>query len=814
MKNPLQLSVAGMKCQKCVAKLTSALSGIEGISAVVVDLDRRSASCEYDTALIDASGIAAVVAASGFRVEAEPVAAVATAEVPPESATSRFGAAEQLQFGIRGMSCANCAQTIEKKLKTLPGLVSVQINLATETGQIGFDPAQLSAERIHDAVAAAGYRAVPLENAAEDALQARRQRQWLLFSALFSLPIMPLMWFAPLAGNTIYLILLLATVVQFSAGLTFYVGSWKALKNRTANMDVLVALGISAAYGYSLLALAFDLGSMFFETGAMLITFIRFGKWLEARAKGKAGAALRSLLQLQADRARLLVDGQEREVPASQIQPGDLLVVRPGDTIPVDGLVVEGTAAVDESLVSGESLPVEKSPGSEVTGTTINRSGRLLIKATRVGQETVLARIVQLVAEAQADKAPIQRLADTVSNYFVPAVVLLAVATFLAWYLLAAAPFLFAFQLAIAVLVIACPCALGLATPTAIMVGSAVGLQQGLLFKRASSLENVARLDVLLLDKTGTLTQGRFSVTEVVALPGPSRREVLQLAASAEQHSNHPLAEAVVAQARAEQLELLSASGIEEQGGLGVRCSVAGQPLLVGNRRFVEQTGISVPDATELEPLVRRGDSLVYLCRDGQLSGVIALADTLQDGAAEAVRSLRQLGLKTVMVTGDRQAAAEQVAGVLGIDEFRAEVLPGDKLEVVKEYQSQGLLVGMVGDGINDAPALAQADIGIAIGSGTDVARETGDIVLIGQDIRRVVMAIRLGRKTLGKIKQNLFWAFVYNLLGLPLAAGLLYPAFGLLLKPEFAGLAMAFSSVSVVSNSLLLKRQGKQLQL
>jgi P-type Cu+ transporter len=810
--NSIRLPIAGMKCQKCVAKLTAALSGTEGMAAVVVDLERRAADCEYDPALIDGGGIAAVIEASGFRVAEEAATAKPAAESAPRAETRGTGASAQLQFGIRGMSCVNCVQTIEKKLKTLPGLLSVQINLATETGQVGYDAAQLSAEQIQQAVADAGYRSVPLENSAADARQARRQLQWLLFSALFSLPIMPLMWFAPLAGNTIYLILLLATVVQFSAGLTFYAGSWKALKNRTANMDVLVALGISAAYGYSLLALLFDLGSMFFETGAMLITFIRFGKWLEARAKGKAGAALRSLLQLQADRARLLVDGQEREVPASQIQPGDLLVVRPGDTIPVDGLVVEGSAAVDESLVSGESLPVEKRPGAEVTGTTINRSGRLLIRATRVGQETVLARIVQLVAEAQADKAPIQRLADIVSNYFVPAVVALALATFLAWYLLAAAPFLFAFQLAIAVLVIACPCALGLATPTAIMVGSAVGLQQGILFKRASTLEQIARIDVLLLDKTGTLTQGRFSVTEVVARPGTTRREVLQYAASAEQHSNHPLAEAVVAQARAEQLELLSASGIEEQGGLGVRCTVSGQQLLVGNRRLVEQSGMALPDASERESPAGRGDSLVYLCRGGELSGVIALADTLQDGAAEAIRSLQQLGLKTVMVTGDRQAAAEQVAGALGIDELRAEVLPGDKLEVVRAYQAQGLLVGMVGDGINDAPALAQADIGIAIGSGTDVARETGDIVLIGQDIRRVVTAIRLGRKTLAKIKQNLFWAFVYNLLGLPLAAGLLYPAFGLLLKPEFAGLAMAFSSVSVVSNSLLLKRQGQQL--
>jgi P-type Cu+ transporter len=807
----LQLPVAGMSCQKCVAKLTAALEQAEGVSQVTVDLEQRTADCTYDPSRIDLSGLTAVIEAAGFRVADEPPPAPETGSArPAPPAAAETG--EHLQFGIRGMTCSNCALTIEKKLKSLSGIRSVRINVATETGQVAFDPALLSAEQVHQAVAEAGYRAVPLENSGEDALLARRQLRWLLWAALCSLPIMPLMWLSPLGGATIYLVALLATVVQFSAGLTFYAGAWNSLKNRSSNMDVLVALGITAAYGYSVLALLLGLDTMFFETGAMLITFIRFGKWLEARAKGTASAALRSLLQLQADRARRLVDGREEEVPASQVQPGDLLVVRPGETIPVDGLVVEGEAAVDESLISGESLPVEKSPGDEVTGTTINRSGRLLVEATRVGQETVLAKIVQLVADAQADKAPIQRLADRVSNIFVPAVVVIALLTFAVWYLLAGAAFLFAFQLAIAVLVIACPCALGLATPTAIMVGSAVGLQNGILFKRASSLENVARSEVLLLDKTGTLTRGQFSVTAVVPLAGADRQELLRLAASAERHSNHPLAEAIVARAGQEELELLEAENIEEQGGLGVLCRLAGQQVLVGNRRFVEQQGCVIPDSAALEELVQGGESLVYLGRVGELVGVIGLADTLQDGVAEAVRDLQLLGLKTVMVTGDRQLAATRIAESLALDDCHYEVLPGEKQAVVRRYQDQGLVVAMVGDGINDAPALAQADIGIAIGSGTDVARETGDIVLIGQGIDRAVLAIRLGRLTLAKIKQNLFFAFVYNLLGLPLAAGLFYPLAGLLLKPEFAGLAMAFSSVSVVSNSLLLKRRGREL--
>ena len=581
-------------------------------------------------------------------------------------------------------------------------------------------------------------------------------------------------------------------------------------------MDVLVAMGITAAYGYSLLA-AFHLfgvsGEVFFETSAMLITFIRFGKWLEARAKGKASQALRKLLQLQADRAILLEAGEEREVTASRLRVGDRVVVRPGEKIPVDGEIESGESAIDESMVTGEAVPVEKGPGDSVTGATLNSTGRLIVRATAVGEETVLAQIVRMVEEAQGDKAPIQRLADAVSNWFVPAVVAIAAVTFVAWRLAVGQEFLFSFKMAIAVLVIACPCALGLATPTAIMVGSSVGLGAGILFKRASVLENISRLDILLLDKTGTLTKGEFSVTDLVPAGGVDERELLRLAAAAESASSHPLARAVVRHAKESGIGIPEVEAVEEVGGHGLLCTVDGRRVLAGNRRLMERENVPADALDSMaEELLAGGKSLVYVAREGRLAGVVALADTLKEGAAETVGRLRRLGLRTVMITGDRREAARAVAEQVGVDAVEAEVLPGDKQKVVRRYQEEGYSVGMVGDGINDAPALAQANIGIAIGSGTDVAKETGDIILVKGDIRDVERGIRLGRKTLAKIKQNLFWAFFYNVVGIPVAAGLLYPAFGIVLKPEFAGLAMAFSSVSVVTNSLLLKRYAQKL--
>jgi Cu+-exporting ATPase len=804
-----------MSCQKCVAKITAALQAVDGVSAVVVSLEEKLGRVQVVDGGPARDELLGVVVAEGFQVLAPVEKDEAdTEELDAVENSAKLEATGTSTFLLQGMTCANCAQTIEKGVARMPGVSSATVNFAAEKLSVVYDPTQVQNTDLIAKVDALGYRAAAEDS--EDLQEGRTQLYWLLFAASLSLPIMPLMWFTPFGSVTIYLICGLSTIVQFSAGLTFYRSAWKSLKNLSTNMDVLVAMGITAAYGYSLLALfnVFGLyGEVFFETSAMLITFIRFGKWLEARAKGKASQALKTLLNLQADRALLLVDGKEEEVPASQLRVGDRVVVRPGEKIPVDGIVVEGSSAVDEAMVTGESLPVEKIPGAEVTGATINTSGRLVVEATRVGSETVLAQIVRMVEEAQGDKAPIQRLADAVSNWFVPVVVVISIITFITWFSLVDAGFLFAFKMAIAVLVIACPCALGLATPTAIMVGSSVGLSAGILFKKASVLENISRLQVILLDKTGTLTKGEFSVTDLLTADCVSEAELLKFAAAVETSSSHPLARAVVEHAEKKAVAYPSVGDVEEVGGYGLVCNLDGVRLLAGSHRLMERESIDVAAfEDQVNAWAEVGKSVIYVARGGQAMGVLALADTLKEGAAETVSRLKQLGLETVMITGDRRAAAHAVADQLGLDDVEAEVLPGDKLAVVRRYQEQGLLAGMVGDGINDAPALAQADIGIAIGSGTDVAKETGDLVLVKGDIRDVERGIRLGRKTLSKIKQNLFWAFFYNVVGIPIAAGLLYPAFGIVLKPEFAGLAMAFSSVSVVTNSLLLKRYAGKL--
>jgi Cu+-exporting ATPase len=714
------------------------------------------------------------------------------------------------------MSCASCAAKIEKSLRELTGVNSAVVNFALNTAEVKYDPSRLVDADILAAVENLGYRVDLQEDSDQQTREARQAFYWVLFSGSLALPIMLSMYLKPFGEATHVVNGLLASLAQFSAGLTFYRGAFKSLRNCSANMDVLVALGISAAYGYSVLALFGLLGAhavVFFETSAMLIFFIRFGKWLESRAKGHAGAALKKLLKLQADGATLLIEGKEIEVAASRLKPGDLVVVRPGEKIPADGLVESGVSAVDESMISGESLPVAKQTGDPVTGATLNNSGRLLVRVTGVGSDTVLAQIVRLVEEAQADKAPIQKLADRVSNVFVPVVISVALLTFLCWYLLAGYDFLFAFRMSIAVLVIACPCALGLATPTAIMVGSAIGLERGILFKKASALEHISRLQVLLLDKTGTLTTGIFAVSDLVPLAGVEPSRLLRLCAAIEAGSNHPLARSLVAEAVKRGLEFSPLSAIEEISGQGLRAASAEGMILCGNARLLQEHLVDLtPLAAEVEALAEKGCSLLYLALDGRLLGVVGLADQIKENASSVLKDLRALGIETVLVSGDRNLVARQVGLQLGIKQVESEVRPEQKLEIVEKYQQRGLFVGMVGDGINDAPALAKADIGIAIGSGTDVAKETGDLILVGGDLRDIERAIRLGRRTLIKIKQNLFWAFFYNILGIPLAAGLFYPWLGLYLEPEYAGLAMAFSSVSVVSNSLLLRRLRHQL--
>ena len=788
-------TVTGMSCANCAARIEKNLPQREGVQSAVVNFALAELTVSHDPATVTIEQVIEFVEDLGYGV------------IRPEPDG-------ELTFGVRGLHCASCVNTLEKKLLEHPAVTTAIVNLAAETGFVRFDPQQLNSADIFSIVHAAGYTPVELngaETAQDDGL--RSQRNWFLFSLLASLPIMLTMG---LHSNraVMQFNLLLATAVQFSAGLIFYRGAWSAIKNRSTNMDVLVALGTSAAYFYSLAAYFGLLGphrDVFFETSAMLIAFIRLGKYLEARARGKASEALKKLLHLQAAKARLVTENGEKEVPASVIRVGDVVLVRAGDIIPVDGEVIEGSGAVNESMVTGESLPVLKKPGDPVSGATVSTNGVMRIRATRIGEETLLAQIVKMVREAQGDKAPIQRFADAVSAWFVPIVMLMSAATFIFWYVTLSSDFLTAFRFAIAVLVIACPCAMGLATPTAIMVGSGIALGRGILVKKGSALETISRLNVLLLDKTGTITKGTPEMTDLVPISScvdPSK--LLECLATAEAYSTHPLAQTALAAARQAGIEPGLADNFDERGGLGITCQYMGYTLAVGNERLMGECGIPLePLAKKCAELTAAGKSLVYVAAGNILVGVAAFADTLKPGSAQAVAELRRMGITTCMITGDHADVAAIVAKQVGVDTFEAEVMPERKLEVVKEYQGRGMIVGMVGDGINDAPALAQAHIGIAIGAGTDVAKETGDIVLMRSDLLDAVRAIAIGRATLIKIKQNLFWALFYNIIGIPVAAGL-FSRYGVYLKPEYAGLAMAFSSVSVVLNSLMLKRIEK----
>ncbi len=813
-----RIGVKGMTCEHCVNRVSKALQNLPGVTQVRVSLEEAGAYFLYDPSQTGMEDVRQAVEAAGYEVESQGGPRQEEIKVygmtlifPPD-----ISGEEKQQFKVSGMTCANCALTIEKKLKGTPGVQAASVNFASETVSVDFDPKVVSLAGIFDQVRDAGY--IPLEKKDEE--QADRtafiQLNWLIFSTVISLPLMGMMWFLPMTPVVLYTMFGMATVVQFSAGWTFYRGAFHALKNRSANMDVLVAMGITASYGYSVLTTfpqVFFSGPTFFDTSALLITFIRFGKFLEARAKGRAGQALKRLLELQADKARLWLDGTEKEVAASAVGIGDVVLVKPGEKIPVDGEIVEGQASIDESMLTGESIPVDKGVGDSVVGATINRSGSIKVRTSKTGKDTVLAGIIQMVEDAQGVKPPIQRFADTISNYFVPAVVLIAVITFLVWYFALHSAFVFAFTAGIAVLVIACPCALGLATPTAIMVGSGVGLNRGILFKSAAVLEGIARLQAIGFDKTGTLTKGTPEVTDIKALAPYSQTDVLRIAAAGESLSLHPLATAVVSKAKEDGVAVDEVQDYLEESGYGISCSYVGQRLLVGNAKLLQKHGVDVaPAESDFKRLAQAGKTTMLVALNGQVAGLIALADVLKESAPQAIARLHQLGLKTFMITGDNKKAAEVVGRQVGITEVVAEILPQEKIDVVRKYQAQGLKVGMVGDGINDAPALARADIGIAIGSGTDVAKETGDVVLVRNDLLDVERAIRLGRKTLGKIKQNLFWALIYNTIGIPVAAGALYPLTGKLLPPEWAGLAMAFSSVSVVTSSLLLRRYGKKL--
>ncbi|HXF82899.1 MAG TPA: heavy metal translocating P-type ATPase [bacterium] len=807
MVKRLDLPVEGMSCASCVLKVETGLKGTAGVQDVAVNFAAQRAVVAYDPARVSPDRFIEVVRALGYEV---PVRTV--------------------QLAVRGMSCASCVEKVERALRGVDGVLTASVNLAAERATVQA-LATVPVAELRRAVREAGYEVLEAEGeAAEDYERAARARELralrrkLIGGALLSLPIlwgslahMGLPIWAPAILMNWYVQLALATPVQFWAGWQFYRGAWAQARHRSTDMNTLIAVGTSAAYLYSVAATVapqwFRSGGLapqvYYETAAIIIVLILLGRYLEARAKGQTSEAIRALMNLQPPRARVLRADGEVEIPVDEVRVGDRIVVRPGEKVPVDGVIEEGRSALDESMLTGESLPVEKGPGDLVIGATLNRTGVFTFRATRVGKDTVLAQIIRLVQEAQGSKAPIQRLADRVASYFVPAVMVLAAVTFALWMIFGPEPRLtHALVTFVAVLIIACPCALGLATPTAIMVGTGRGAEAGVLIKSGEALETACRITTIILDKTGTLTKGEPSVTDIRPLNGFAEDELLRLAASAEWGSEHPLGQAIVRQAKAHGLALDRPARFEAAPGRGIEAEVAGRAVLVGTPLMLRERQISLDGAEAAgAALAREGKTPLYVAVDGRPAGVIAVADTLKPRSREVVRALRAMGLEVVMLTGDNRLTAQAIAAQVGIDRFLAEVLPERKAEEVKTLQAAGRRVAMVGDGVNDAPALAQADLGIAIGAGTDVAIESADIVLIGEDLRGIVAALQLSRRTMRTIKQNLFWAFVYNVVLIPVAAGVLYPFFGILLNPMLAALAMAFSSVSVVTNSLQLRR-------
>ena len=748
---------------------------------------------------------------------------------PATTAVDDSGLA-RLDAPVQGIHCASCVGTIEQALSGLPGVRQAAVNFATERVTVAYDPERIDIPQIDQAVAAAGpYRLLVTDSgaASEDVEREVREAEYrtlkskLFFSAVLTVLIIIASKVSPESlgmserglGVVLYL---MATLLLFWCGGQFLRGFFVGLRSFNFNMDSLIAIGTSAAYVYSAVAtfvpslFPSDQSSvLYYDTAGMIITLVLLGKVLEARAKGRASNAIKKLIGLQAKTARVLRDGHEVDIPVEEVRVGDVVSVRPGEKIPVDGVIQEGRSTVDESLVTGESLPVDKTRGDKVVGGTLNQVGTFRFQATQVGSETVLAQIIRLVQEAQGSKAPIQRLADKIAGVFVPIVVLIAILTFVVWYVIGPAPaFNFALLNAIAVLIIACPCALGLATPTAIVVATGRGAERGILIKSAASLERLHAVDTVILDKTGTVTEGRLTVTDIVASEGNETWQVLAMAASAETGSEHPVGRAVVDYAQGLKIDLFPLESFEAIPGRGVRAMVAGKKVVLGNLGFMKEEGVELGRLEKgAHHLSEEGKSSMFVVVEGTLAGILGVADSLRESSAPAVSALKKLGLEVYMITGDSRRTAETIAAQVGIDRVLAEVLPDRKAEEVKRLQQEGEVVAMVGDGINDAPALAQADIGIAVGSGTDIAIEAADITLVKGGIEGVVEAIQLSRRTLEIIKQNLFWAFFYNSTGIPVAAGVLYPVLGVLLSPVIAAGAMAMSSVSVVLNALRLRR-------
>ena len=805
------LPITGMSCASCAVNIEKGLSQVEGVVDANVNFATEKATVTFDPEQVALGDLTKTVKDLGYEARVERIT------VP-----------------IQGMSCASCVEKVQTALKNVPGVVKASVNFATEKATVEYLPGQVTVKDLAKAVHDAGYElldttegedVVEKERAAREA-ELRRLRQKFIVGLCLVIPIfllgnlhmIGLSHLLALDRQTNFLIqLILQTPVQFWVGWQFYRGAWAAARHKTTDMNTLIAVGTSAAYLYSVTATFFPwlfaakglAAEVYFDTAGAIIVLILLGRLLEARAKGQTSEAIKKLIGLQPKTAIVIRDGKEQEISVGDVQIGDLLMVRPGERIPVDGVVLEGYSAVDESMVTGESIPVEKQAGAEVIGATINKTGSFKFRATKVGKETMLAQIIRMVEEAQGSKPPIARMADIIASYFVPAVMGAAVLTFIIWYVFGPQPALtYAVLNFVAVMIIACPCAMGLATPTSIMVGTGKGAEHGVLIRSGEALETAHKLDTIVLDKTGTITKGEPSVTDIAESDGYKAGEILRLAASAERGSEHPLGEAIVRRAHEQGLKLEDPTDFKAIPGQGIEATIGGHKVLLGNMKLMKEQAVPVAKIKGKDTAFsQKGKTPMFMAVDGRPAGIIAVADTVKQDSAAAINALHQLGLEVIMVTGDNKRTADAIASNIGIDRVLAEVLPEAKAGEVKKLQAKGKRVGMVGDGINDAPALAQADVGIAIGTGTDVAIESADITLISGDLKGVVTAIALSKATIRNIKQNLFWAFAYNTILIPVAAGVLFPFFGILLNPIFAAGAMGLSSVTVVTNALRLRR-------